>query len=126
MAERLVSPSSKKSYSSLSVVGQTLYDIKIIYRFSKSVFYPVPQVESCFVSFVNKKDCFRNGIEKKEFISFVRQAFQKRRKTLLNNFDNLQDKEKVRSFFKDSKQSNFLRAENLSPKKFLELFYYLR
>ncbi len=88
VAERICAPHGSKVYGILSVLLQAYYDIQYLFKVSPGVFIPPPNVMSAVIRLV------RNGREKLDcdevlFRQVVKQAFQKRRKTLRNALKHL-------------------------------------
>ena len=128
MVDRLIASHSTKNYSALSVMSQALYSIKIIRSIKPSAFYPIPKVDSYFVSFKKKQENhFPNGVVRGKFLSFLRQAFQKRRKTMSNNFSNdLKRRNLISSYLEEKNFSLMTRAEELGIDDFIDLFHFMR
>ena len=84
VAERLVATPRTKAYGILSVLLQRKAEVNILFRVSRNVFYPKPDVESAVVSFQfgNKKLA---AIDETVYRKVVKQAFNQRRKTLRNS-----------------------------------------
>jgi 16S rRNA (adenine1518-N6/adenine1519-N6)-dimethyltransferase len=71
------SPANRSAYGVPSVLAQLACDVKVLRTVSRSVFYPVPRVDSVLVKLV------RTGpAPPPELRAFVRGAFAHRRKTL--------------------------------------------
>lgn len=85
VAERIISPPGKKSYSSLSVIAQLKAKLSFGPKVSKNCFFPSPKVDSLFLYLEKKEvpDFFVS--EENFFLELVRGVFQERRKTLRNN-----------------------------------------
>ncbi|MCM1042838.1 MAG: 16S rRNA (adenine(1518)-N(6)/adenine(1519)-N(6))-dimethyltransferase RsmA [Corallococcus sp.] len=99
VAERFAASEGCKDYGSITVAVQAVADVKILRVLDRSLFYPIPNVDSAVVSIVF--DRTKYGTYDKEFFrKTVKTAFAMRRKTLVNNLTNI---------FGISKQS----AENL-------------
>ncbi len=75
---RLFSPEGNKTYGSLSVFFQLHFSGKILKKVPPTVFTPAPKVDSAFINFHNdiKYDV------PKDFFTFVKMLFSKRRKTI--------------------------------------------
>lgn len=117
VAERLKAKPKTKDYSFLSVIVQSYWDIEKVVDAGSSAFYPAPKVDSQVVHLKRKKVAPVGGAE---YISFVKQAFQFRRKFM------------VKSFQKNSKillevlaqfgYSNKVRAEEININDFQQIF----
>ncbi len=88
VADRICSKHGNKVYGILSVLLQAFYDVEYLFKVSPGVFNPPPKVMSAVIRLRrNKKtslDC-----DEKLFHHVVKQAFQKRRKTLRNALKHL-------------------------------------
>jgi 16S rRNA (adenine1518-N6/adenine1519-N6)-dimethyltransferase len=93
VAERLVATPRTKQYNALSVILQYLADVKIEFHVPKTCFYPVPDVDSSVVKITVKDHSGHDDV--KPFITFVKNAFHQRRKTLLNNLSSTYNYKKV-------------------------------
>ncbi|MFV0379208.1 MAG: 16S rRNA (adenine(1518)-N(6)/adenine(1519)-N(6))-dimethyltransferase RsmA [Anaerorhabdus sp.] len=121
VADRFCAKVSTKEYNALSVIAQSLYDIKIVMNISKEIFNPKPSVASCVVSFIGKKN--KTYIEQKEFFDFVKACFKQRRKTLYNNLkEYYHDNDKAEQTILNSGLELNIRAEALSLDSFKNLF----
>jgi 16S rRNA (adenine1518-N6/adenine1519-N6)-dimethyltransferase len=83
VAERFTTEPSTKSYSSLSVLFNILYDIKCEFDIKPEAFFPKPDVTSTVIKGVLKEAPLIE-VDKK-FEEFLRDIFRFRRKTLRNN-----------------------------------------
>lgn len=86
VAERLVSKPNKKSYSSLSILFQIIYNINIEFNISPKSFFPEPEVTSSVLR-VHLKENPKIEVTK-DFERFLQDIFRYRRKTLKNNLFN--------------------------------------
>ncbi len=86
VAQRIVANHGNKTYGILSVLLQSVADVKICFVVPSNVFFPKPNVESCIL-----KITFRHEEENFNFVLFkkvVKAAFLHRRKTLKNSLQN--------------------------------------
>lgn len=91
VAERLTSKPNRKSYSSLSILFQILYEMNIAFDISPNSFFPKPEVTSTVIkAHLNKNPVIEVT---KKFERFLQDIFRFRRKMLKNNlFDyNIKD-----------------------------------
>ncbi|VVM04456.1 Ribosomal RNA small subunit methyltransferase A [Methylacidimicrobium cyclopophantes] len=86
VAERLVAGPRQRAYGSLSILGQSCFRIEIRKRLPPTVFYPAPKVESSVVCMEPLAAAPITRAERESFCSFVREAFQQRRKRLGSRF----------------------------------------
>jgi len=117
VGKRLVAPHGSKQYGILSVYAALFAKTEYLFDISRNVFYPIPEVDSCFVrfSFNEKREV---GPEMEPHLRrVVRKAFNQRRKTLRNSLkDILLDRNSLENDFNLN-----LRPEQLSPMEFLRL-----
>jgi 16S rRNA (adenine1518-N6/adenine1519-N6)-dimethyltransferase len=119
MVERLLAKPRTHEYNAFSVFIQSVADVKHLMNVSKNCFYPAPEVDSIVIQ-IQKKD---NNIDMKLYDRFLKQCFNSKRKTLVNNLSssNLK-KEEVLNFLNKQLLSSLARAEELTPETFLKLF----
>ncbi len=88
VADRICSKHGNKTYGILSVLLQAFYDVENLFKVSPGVFNPPPKVMSAVIRLTRNSreqlDC-----DEKLFQHVVKQAFQKRRKTLRNALKHL-------------------------------------
>ncbi len=83
---RLVAVPGTKDYSSLSCFVQMFASPKILFKISPGAFAPAPKVMSCFMQVDLRRGRPAEAVDSEAcFIRVVRQAFQQRRKNLLNS-----------------------------------------
>lgn len=83
VADRLIAGSNTKNYGLLTLLTQPFYDIRLARRVPNSVFWPQPEVHSAVVTMDRREEQpFENTETEYSFREKVKQAFQKRRKTL--------------------------------------------
>ncbi|MFY0654055.1 MAG: 16S rRNA (adenine(1518)-N(6)/adenine(1519)-N(6))-dimethyltransferase RsmA [Cyclobacteriaceae bacterium] len=115
VAERIASAHGNKSYGILSIFLQSYYDIEYLFTVGPEVFNPPPKVNSAVIRLkrnnVSQLDC-----DEKLFRRVVKEAFQKRRKTLRNALKGLNLPENIR----DQDLMN-KRAEQLTIQDFVGL-----
>ena len=115
VAERLVAVPRTKAYGILSVMTQLFADPEILFRVSKHVFRPKPDVTSAVIRLKLKADVPVVNME--TLRGLVRTAFNQRRKTLRNSLG-LYFEERALTMPEGFAP---LRAEELSPADFVEL-----
>ncbi len=118
-AQRLNSEYKTKAYRPLSVIGQSFYDIKLLFNISKNVFYPKPKVVSTIVQIKNKDIIFE---KKAEYLEFVEICFESKRKTLYNNLRNKYGKDFVEEILDLANIDKSLRPADLSVFDYIRLF----
>ncbi|MDZ4714606.1 MAG: 16S rRNA (adenine(1518)-N(6)/adenine(1519)-N(6))-dimethyltransferase RsmA [Cytophagales bacterium] len=88
VADRIASKHGSKVYGILSVLLQAYYDIEILFKVSPGVFHPPPKVMSAVIRL--KRNARKElPCDEVLFRTVVKQAFQKRRKTLRNALKHL-------------------------------------
>lgn len=115
VADRICARHGSKVYGILSVLLQAFYDTENLFKVSPGVFHPPPKVMSAVIR-------LKRNVRKKLpcdevlFRTVVKQAFQKRRKTLRNALKHLNLPDFVRSLELMDK-----RPEQLSVEDFISL-----
>jgi len=117
VGKRLVAPAGSKQYGILSVYAALFARTEYLFDISRTVFFPVPNVDSCFVRFsFAEQRRFAPELEA-DLKQVIRTAFNQRRKTLRNSLKPiLRDKSSLENHFDLSR-----RPEQLSPDEFLQL-----
>ncbi len=82
--ERLVALPGTKDYGSLSCYAQFYGDPRILFKIPRGVFFPVPEVDSCFLKIGFEKQ-IDSSIDQDLLFKIIRSSFEKRRKTILNS-----------------------------------------
>jgi len=115
VADRFSAKPSTKDYNALSVIIQTLCDIKTIMKVKPHVFLPQPTVSSTVIQ-LTRKD---NKQDLKPFFEFVKLAFTQRRKTLTNNLRSIPD---LDLHLAALQHQSDIRAEAISPTQWWALY----
>ncbi len=119
VADRISAQPGSKSYSSLSVYCQYYFDIKKIKHFSGGNFWPKTKVMSSILKFEPKKRYFEDKDKEKRFLNFIEKAFTNKRKTLKNNFNEIDN---IENILTDYFNKPTIRAEEISLEDFIKLF----
>jgi len=82
VGERISAPPSCKAYGPLSILSQTLCDVRIVGRLGPQYFWPRPAVDSVMMRMDVRASPFDSRDELGDFVNFVRAVFEHRRKTL--------------------------------------------
>jgi 16S rRNA (adenine1518-N6/adenine1519-N6)-dimethyltransferase len=85
VADRVTSRPDSKDYNALSVVINFRAETKVLFQVPRSVFIPVPNVDSAVVMIRLRDKVALDPTDEARFFTFVHQCFAQRRKTLLNN-----------------------------------------
>ncbi len=123
VAQRLGSQTDTKTYSSFTVALDYYAEVEKLFEVPKSVFMPMPNVDSQVVKITPRETPAVSVIDEKTFFKTVRAAFATRRKTILNCISagfNLQ-KETVKELLYKAGIEENARAENISIEKFADL-----
>lgn len=115
VADRLASAHGNKTYGILSVLLQTYYTIRYLFKVSPGVFNPPPNVMSAVIR-LERNERKELGCNEQLFVQVVKQGFNNRRKTLRNALKNLNLAAEVSSHVMLDK-----RAEQLSVDEFISL-----
>ncbi len=120
VAERIAADAKTKKYNSLSVFCQTISDVKYEFTVKKTVFDPVPKIDSAIISFKRKEidvDIFA-------FETFVQNAFKQKRKTIVNNLNASYQipKEEIIEFLEANNYKPTLRSEEITVEEFKEFY----
>ena len=124
LAERFQSEPRRKSYGSLSVRIQALYDVKITKSIPGNVFWPMPEVRSSFVSFDKKNSQF-SASDFCKFTQIVKLGFSHRRKKCISNLTRRFDPGTLIRCFKDLGIDEDVRADEVTVYQYIELARYL-
>ena len=84
VGERIVSPPGNRVYGITSVVLQSLYSARILFRVAPGSFFPRPNVGSVVLEFRPLENPSVDAVELRPFMALVKNVFQQRRKTIHN------------------------------------------
>lgn len=119
VAERLVAEPRTKAYGILSVAVQLAAEPHLLFRVSRNVFYPKPDVTSAVVALDLFPAPAIEGVDEAFVRTVIRTAFNQRRKTLRNSLGGLVEGKELPDEFSGR------RAEELTPQEFVELAKFL-
>lgn len=122
VALRLLASERQENYGMLSVMAQSFWDIQYLLEAGPRDFYPEPKIASRVLVF-QRKDFALPG---PQFLGFLKSAFAQRRKVLRKNLESQFSPERIASAFETMKLGESVRAEELSPTQFHELFAQLQ
>lgn len=124
VADRMKSKEGKKDYGALSIAVQYYCDIEAITTVPPSVFIPQPKVESSVIRLQLLEEP-RVKVKREDlFFKLVKDAFGKRRKTLLNALSSGElglSKEIVKEILASSGIDEMRRGETLSIQEFADV-----
>lgn len=122
VGERFLAKAGTKDYGSLTVYLNYYYNVSKLLNVPKTVFTPMPKVDSVVVKFSKKE---KIKVKNEElFLKLVRDSFRQKRKTLLNNLSNY-NKETIIDFLNNNHISLSVRAEQLTLEQFIKMGEYL-
>ncbi|MBQ6083711.1 MAG: 16S rRNA (adenine(1518)-N(6)/adenine(1519)-N(6))-dimethyltransferase RsmA [Bacteroidales bacterium] len=114
VAERIAAGPGSKTYGILSVLLQAWYDIEYLFTVNENVFNPPPKVKSAVIR-LKRNNVKELGCDENLFVAVVKQAFNQRRKTLLNSLRPMIPADIIENEVFDK------RPEQLSVSEFVEL-----
>ena len=117
VGKRLVAPHGSKQYGILSVYSALFARTEYLFDISRTVFHPVPDVDSCFVRFSFNPDNRFSADFESQLREVIRTSFNQRRKTLRNSLKHVLK----RLGLDDITFDMGLRPEQLEPKEFIQL-----
>lgn len=123
VADRLTAKPSTKDYNALSVLIQYFTKAVKLFDVPPTAFVPAPKVSSSVIHLSYKNEEFLQGEELKFFLTFNRNIFKQRRKTLVNNISSNYNisKEKVSKILEENGFSKTIRSEVLSVEEIVQL-----
>ena len=120
VADRLTAKFSSSSYGRTSIIAQLHSIIEKKIDVPPDNFFPKPKVHSTVLKITPKKKKVFN-FEKLDFL--LKESFKYRRKKLISNLSrNFEESEKM---FAEKGLNTNIRAQDISPEKFLEILKYL-
>lgn len=108
-----------KEYNSLSIFLSYYYDIEKIIDVPRTVFKPVPNVDSIVVS-MTKKNKLLHLEDKEFFFQLVKDSFTQKRKTLKNNLGNY-DLNCIKQVLQNYDMDLSIRAEAIPLEVFVDI-----
>ena len=118
VGERILSPCKKKSFSTLSVITQSIWECHSTCTALTTDFYPQPQVEGLILVFKRKAPL---PVCPKIFFQFVKECFAYKRKMLKKKLIQKYG-ENINHIFKILHIGEKARAEEVSAPTYLQLF----
>ncbi len=88
VAERIVSKEGSKIYGILSVLIQSMYDVKLLFNVSPGSFRPIPKVTSSVIM-MKKKENYVLPCDEKVLTQVVKLSFNQRRKMMRNSLKSI-------------------------------------
>ena len=125
VAERILSKPGLKSYNAFTLKIQSFFNVENILNLNENDFWPPPKIKSTLIIFTPKQADQYIIDNYGEFSRFLTICFKAKRKTLINNLQNVYPKEKILSAMQMVTKTQDIRAEKLREEEFVKLFKYL-
>jgi len=127
VARRIISPPRSKAFGRISIFCQYYSQPSYLFSVSPNCFFPKPKVHSAVIQLkLFEKRALASLEDEQAFFSMIRQAFQTRRKTLVNALKNKYPPEEILRVFESLHISKMARAEELSLQDFLRFFLHIQ
>ena len=111
---RLIASPGSRDYSSLTCFVQMFAVPVMLFKISPMAFRPAPKIVSCFMRFDLREKPAAPVLDEAAFARVVRQAFQQRRKNILNSLASLCSKEQTAAVLEQAGVKPELRAGDLT------------
>lgn len=123
VGQRLTDKKNSKDYNSLSVAIDFQADARICFFVGRNCFYPAPNVDSVIIN-IQKEQKNYDIDNQKDFLRFVQNIFQLRRKTFVNNVSSQYhiNKEEVIKLLEKRGYKPTIRSEELSTAEIITLY----
>jgi 16S rRNA (adenine1518-N6/adenine1519-N6)-dimethyltransferase len=121
VADRIAATPGSDAYGSFSVIVAAQARPRILGKVKPGSFRPPPKVDSAFVGLDLQPPPLPDS-EMPAFISFVRQAFSQRRKTLRNSLSSGWGRDRAEAVLAAAGIPERARAEELGLREFLEIY----
>lgn len=125
MADRIQARPGTKDYGPVSILLQTLCDVKRIARLPPQAFWPAPQVDSAMMRLDVREGGVIEGEARGLMVKTVRHAFNHRRKTLKHSLRALLREEVWRRIDEQTRFDLSQRPEQWEPKQWVDFAGYL-
>lgn len=127
VGERLNAKVGTKAYGSLSIVTQYYTETSTVMTVPKTVFMPPPNVDSIVVKLMKRPQPLVDIDDTELFFKMTKGAFAQRRKTILNNYQNLfvdgkVHKEDIVAWLERADMDARRRGETLSIQEYARLY----
>lgn len=122
VADRLAAQPGHSEYGLLSATAQLYSQVEKLFTLPPGAFAPPPKVHSTVVRLTIAPRLETLRVPEAEFISFLKQSFAQKRKTLWNNLKNAYEPALLRSALQKASIKPTARAEELSLEKTAALF----
>ena len=125
VAQRIRANFSTEHYGLLSVIAQNFWEVSLVSDVGPGDFWPPPKIASRVLKFIPK---IETQLNRKKFLSFVKQGFSQRRKVLRKNLSSILNEEqltKLQTWIEAQGLNPQARAEELTPAQWRELFLHI-
>ncbi|UXR86618.1 16S rRNA (adenine(1518)-N(6)/adenine(1519)-N(6))-dimethyltransferase RsmA [Staphylococcus felis] len=131
VGKRLNADVGTKAYGSLSIVAKYYTETSKVTTVPKTVFMPPPNVDSIVIKLMRRSEPLVAIDNEKEFFKMTKGAFSQRRKTILNNYQNLfiegkRHKEDIIKWLESAEINPKRRGETLSIHEYARLYNELK
>jgi 16S rRNA (adenine1518-N6/adenine1519-N6)-dimethyltransferase len=120
-AQRILAHAGSKNYGAFSCFVGYFAEPKKFFYIKKKSFYPIPQVDSCFLQLSIRQSPAVQVKDEALFFKIIRTAFNQRRKTLKNSLKEIIPRIKIEDFLKACAIDENIRPEKLSLRDFAYL-----
>lgn len=120
VGQRWCAPPGHPLRAGISVKLQLLADVEVVFPIPRTVFYPVPNVDSVMVRLRRRVDA-PGGTEREALAELVEAAFAQRRKTLRNTLRRIADRDHLEAAAMAAGVDLGARAETLPKEAFRRL-----
>ncbi|MDD5255278.1 MAG: rRNA adenine N-6-methyltransferase family protein, partial [Candidatus Omnitrophica bacterium] len=110
-----------KDYGALTLFVRYHAFPKACFHIKRASFFPVPKVDSTFLSLEMREEPLLENEKEKEFFKIVRRAFCQRRKTLKNSLKGAVSPQRTEAFCGQRGLAATVRPEELSLEDFIAL-----
>lgn len=122
VGDRFCAKTSTRDYGIPTVLINSFGSCEIVKNVPRTVFTPVPNVDSCIINIKIDRNKF-NIVNEKEYINFVSSCFRMKRKTLYNNLVSAGfNKDRSINAIKSLNLLQTVRPENLTETQFVNLY----
>ena len=118
VADRFAAKPGNKEYGYITVYLNYYFEIHKIFNVSKNSFVPIPKVDSSVIKFVSSNKY--KALNESKFFTLLKDSFQYKRKTLLNNLKKYNKEIIEKILLKNNIKLN-IRAEQLPIEIFIEI-----
>ncbi|MEM7155719.1 MAG: 16S rRNA (adenine(1518)-N(6)/adenine(1519)-N(6))-dimethyltransferase RsmA [Myxococcota bacterium] len=121
VADRLCASPGNKTYGGITVALSRVRDIVGVVNVPPGAFLPPPRVDSAVIRLDPRETPRGEVASEAGYLSLVRTAFQRRRKTLINALGGVGSREQARAWCEEAGVDPKLRPERLTPEQFAAL-----